>query len=261
MQPMTPMLGLGRTLLKSSGFRAAWTPANITTALWLDANDASTITLNGSTVSEWRDKSGNARHASQGTAANQPTYTATGLNGKPVLTFDGNDWFNPVTVSIPEFSVMMVLALTQNTSAVYYPIGFNIDGGNLGTGMSAGGSFFSQFPVIWNGLTGVQAAQATVLNAPMILFGGSSSGGRQISVNGNTPSSDAVAQSISAITIGKRSDAVQFPSVGPIGEVVVTNSLFSAADRQRLEGYLAWKWGLVANLPSGHPYKNSPPIV
>ena len=27
------------------------------------------------------------------------------------------------------------------------------------------------------------------------------------------------------------------------------------------EGYLAWKWGLVGLLPSGHPYKNNPPTV
>jgi hypothetical protein len=27
------------------------------------------------------------------------------------------------------------------------------------------------------------------------------------------------------------------------------------------EGYLAWKWGLVALLPNNHPYKNSAPVV
>ena len=30
-------------------------------------------------------------------------------------------------------------------------------------------------------------------------------------------------------------------------------------DRQQLEGYLAWKWGLEANLPVDHPYKNAAP--
>lgn len=221
---------------------ALWTPAQLTTALWLDAADTSTITLNGSTVSQWNDLSGNARHVSQATAANQPTYTANAFAGKPGLTFGGDDWFNPVTVSLPEFSAMMVLTPTQDTNVIYYPIGFNIDSGALGTGISSGGTVVS-VPIIWNGSTGVQAAQASVLNAPMILFGGSNSSGRQISVNGDTPSSDAVAQSISAITIGKRSDSAQFPFVGPIGEVVVTSNLLSTADRQRLEGYLAWKWG------------------
>lgn len=61
----------------SSADAQPWTPAAITTALWLDAADSSTITLNGSTVSEWRDKSGNARHAAQATAASQPQYNST----------------------------------------------------------------------------------------------------------------------------------------------------------------------------------------
>lgn len=51
-----------------------WTPAQISTALWLDAADASTITLNGTTVSQWNDKSGNGRNAVQVTAASQPVY-------------------------------------------------------------------------------------------------------------------------------------------------------------------------------------------
>ena len=32
---------------------------------------------------------------------------------------------------------------------------------------------------------------------------------------------------------------------GPIAEIVVTNSVLSTADRQKLEGYLAHKWGLT----------------
>lgn len=59
--------------------RINWTPAQIPTALWLDANDTSTITLNNLTVSQWNDKSGNLRHVSQATAANQPVY-AKGQN-------------------------------------------------------------------------------------------------------------------------------------------------------------------------------------
>ena len=39
-----------------------------------------------------------------------------------------------------------------------------------------------------------------------------------------------------------------------MGEVVILNRVVSDADRQKLEGHLAWKWGLQANLPAGHPH-------
>ena len=66
-------------------FAAPWTPANITTALWLDANDSSTITQSGGVVSQWDDKSGNARHLSEATSALRPTYDATGFNSLPTI--------------------------------------------------------------------------------------------------------------------------------------------------------------------------------
>jgi hypothetical protein len=54
---------------------------------WWDANDASTITLNGSNVSQWNDKSISGFHVSQATAGNQPAYVTSSLNGK-----SGVDW-------------------------------------------------------------------------------------------------------------------------------------------------------------------------
>ena len=33
------------------------------------------------------------------------------------------------------------------------------------------------------------------------------------------------------------------------------------SNRQLIEGYLAWKWGLQASLPVGHPYKSAAPTV
>jgi hypothetical protein len=46
---------------------------------------------------------------------------------------------------------------------------------------------------------------------------------------------------------------------GNIAEVIFCDEKNSDADRQRIEGYLAHKWGLEANLPAGHPYKNVAP--
>jgi hypothetical protein len=44
---------------------------------------------------------------------------------------------------------------------------------------------------------------------------------------------------------------------GVICEVLVYNSLLSVADTAIIEGYLAWKWGLVDSLPLTHPHKTA----
>jgi len=44
-------------------------------------------------------------------------------------------------------------------------------------------------------------------------------------------------------------------------EYVVIDGVLSTADRQKLEGYLAWHWELEANLPGGHPYASTPPVI
>lgn len=61
--------------------------------LWLDADDASTIVTNGEgAVLQWRDKSGWGNHVAQTNAGAQPVLTASALNGRTALTFDGTDY-------------------------------------------------------------------------------------------------------------------------------------------------------------------------
>jgi hypothetical protein len=56
-------------------------------------------------------------------------------------------------------------------------------------------------------------------------------------------------------------------SYGPAGaflnatiyEIVVYNSVLSTVNRQIVEGWLAWKWGIQASLPANHPYKSVGP--
>jgi hypothetical protein len=45
---------------------------------------------------------------------------------------------------------------------------------------------------------------------------------------------------------------------GYMGELVIAESC-TVECRQQMEGYLAHKWGLAGNLPSGHPYKDNAP--
>ncbi len=46
---------------------------------------------------------------------------------------------------------------------------------------------------------------------------------------------------------------------GMIYEVLVFNPGLSLDRRQKIEGYLAHKWGVSGSLDAGHPYKGSPP--
>ena len=83
-------------------------------AAWYDASDTASITLNGNAVSQWSDKSDAGRHLTQGTANNQPAYTAT-VNGRNAITFDGDNdvLFRSSTIS------PTLLSSTDGATALY----------------------------------------------------------------------------------------------------------------------------------------------
>lgn len=57
--------------------------------LWLDGDDASTITESSGSVSQWSDKSGHGNHAVQAAGLDQPTYVTGAVNGRNIVRFDG----------------------------------------------------------------------------------------------------------------------------------------------------------------------------
>ncbi|MFA7295726.1 MAG: hypothetical protein WC211_00905 [Dehalococcoidia bacterium] len=69
------------------GGAAAFDPALYGTVdFWTRGDD---VTLNGSDIASWNDKSGNARHWAQGTAAVQPAQAVAALNGRDGIRFTG----------------------------------------------------------------------------------------------------------------------------------------------------------------------------
>jgi putative intracellular protease/amidase len=46
---------------------------------------------------------------------------------------------------------------------------------------------------------------------------------------------------------------------GDMGEVLIYTTELVQADRESIEGYLHWRWGLQGDLPPAHPYKSQPP--
>jgi len=242
--------------------RELWTPTQLTSAVWLDAADSATITLNGSTVSQWNDKSGNGRHVSQATAANQPTYTASGLNGKPVLTFDGvNDRLSTASTTLGITNSASLAVVTQMSSRtppeqgivgsddLAARFGFFITGANM---------------IRWNPIANAyNNIQASSVIGSQILVGTAQSGSTALFRNGTSIATGTGPTGTMVSTpfgIGNMLPGTTLPHFsGPIAEVIVSSSAFSTTDRQKLEGYLAWKWGLQGSLPPTHPYKNFPP--
>lgn len=235
-----------------------WTPAVIQTALWLDANDTSTITLNGSTVSQWNDKSGNGRNAVQATAANQPTFIASGISGKPSLSFNSasSNWMSTGTLNVAmqnDYTVLAVL-FTANTSsnANWYLCPGFLGGEQSGSGSDHGLGFSGLSPMtgIGNPDAIYQATNPVISNTTTLLsWGRVSSTGvlnwfRNGTANGQATGAAGARTYNSAMALGSMSQNGAFAYLSfTTGEIVVVSSTLSTSDRQQLEGYLAWKWG------------------
>ena len=233
---------------------ALWTPANIATALWMDASDSATITLNGSTISQWADKSGNGKHASQATASAQPALITSGLGGLNVAEFDGIDDYLSLAAGIVITTNMTVATVFgRATAGIYsqpmggsvansppYPVQWwtdNVAYAALGSGHTTHGSASNSIGSFITVTTRTASTQIVRRN------------GVKLGTDQTAPSVGSNPLSY----IGRRSPQYH---KGMIAEIVVCAS---TDDVERLEGYLAWKWGMQASLPVGHPYVAAAP--
>ena len=239
---------------------ANWTPAQITTELWFDAADSSTITTAGGSVSAWNDKSGNARNATQATAANQPTHSATGFNGLPGITFDGiNDTMIHGLNTGGPFSLVAVYktGLLQGTYRGIMAAGPNNSSGNLMLMRNFGGII---------GSYGTSDIDSTVSYAvgqtAMVIVEDDNTGGtKTFWINGSasgTYTQNPIGQATAHIG-GHAPDSQQ--AAMTLAECLALPGIPTTTNRQLVEGYLAHKWALTGSLPAGHPYKTTAPTI
>lgn len=66
-------------------------PCDGSLQLWLEASSAAVVQDGSGYVSNWRDRSVAGYDVTQPTASKQPRWVANGLNGQPVIRFDGAD--------------------------------------------------------------------------------------------------------------------------------------------------------------------------
>ena len=94
----------------------------------------------------------------------------------------------------------------------------------------------------------------------MLFRSGSGQGFKDGSVETLTTSA-ALSTTLDGFSVGALQGALveNYYSNISVAEIIVLYEAISTVNRQKLEGYLAHKWGLTANLPADHPYKTVGP--
>lgn len=237
-----------------------WTPAQITTALWLKEEG---------TAASWTDHSGNNRHAAQATPANQPSLANT-LNGLTVRTFDGvsDSMTHPVLATDPTaLTLAFVFRDESSSSGVIW--GHRSEGTRLIQLTSQSSTEIRlQMRSSTSGLIEVSASKSASSWTMVVATFNKSGNSHRLHINGvtgtaNTTNFGAGTFNASINTLGATNAGSGAVSNfgGRIAEGIITTAAESQNTIDRLFGYLAHKWDLMASLPGDHPYKTTPPTV
>ena len=248
----------------SGSTNAAWDPSSITTRLWLDMDDQTTFTSSSGNVTAIADKSGNNYTFN---AASGSTLTAvnTAQNNKNILRFDNNSdatsytsvgfsttavhkWFFVVKVTASDNHDALVTFTKSNPTLQM--IMFNMSGAGVFSGdwyMNPGTSMTGNSTNLLN--------QWVMLSAEFDIPNGQAS----LALNATEYNTNVAQSGLSTMgAMSVRLNDYQNNADSDWGEVIFTEDV-TQSNSDKIEGYLAHKWGLTADLPSSHPYKTSAP--
>lgn len=267
-------VGMGvRSAGRPASGGALWTPSEISTSVWLDADDAATITDSGGAVSQWDDKSGGGFHFTQGTASKQPTTGSSTIGGKNAINFAGLlDWMGasaqPWGASVSDGFIIM---LHKTSDPLVSGCEFNMGGTStqseqwtLNSAYGAGGNFHFDAGG-WSGANRVTKTSNASAGETLITSGycSTTDSVQEARKNGAVVASDATGHTVSftgnATLFCRYADWVE--SNGDLAELIAIEGTVSTDTREKLEGYLAHKWGQAALLDAGHTYKSAAPTL
>ena len=252
-------------------YTTTFLPTNISgLKAWFDASKPASITSNGSgQVFTWSNLAGFA-NATQSVASNTPVTGQLSINSLNTVQFNPTNeiTFGPISYTTATRAVFAVLVTPFNPSVTNK--GTYIFGGQdatLGTAGFHGYQFAAsgfEFQTSIGGGSGVGYVTYTALsnagafsatNAWLLSY----HPGNGIFVNGTSNST--------AGNLNTGSSTDLFGSIGQgfnvntfyVAEFLQYDTTFSLAQRQTVEGYLAWKWGIQSRLNGTHPYLSIAP--
>lgn len=235
-------------------------------ALWLDGADSNAMTLSGSDVTVWKDKSGSGYNASQATAINQPTFDGSGI------VFNGTSAFLQITN--PAIRPTNAYVVVNTTGGIRNLItkGFSTGVGDLEYSLRAGSTSVNVRYVnsadtlssnAYTGISDTTLIETTWDDTTVNLY-----------TNGVSQSSSALAGPQKTVTTGATdmrigaafsdTDNASTPTsfyAGTIYEIIMYSNALTTSNRQAVEGYLARKWGILSNLPTTHAFKTYAPFA
>jgi hypothetical protein len=243
--------------------------------LWLDGQSPLNVGISGTNVSYWEDKSIEGNEFASSSTGTIKYSQPSGINNRPAIYFETSF---PPSSSTTYLSRSFNIAPTNQLSL--FMVVNHVSTGTSGNSelfysragpTTPGYAYFDLFsnmqstnPII-NGRLSInigndaQVSTGVDIRGTIALIDVIAAGTTDIYVNGTQTNNDIPRGPLSLdnqITWAISGGAFQ----GYVGEVIAYPSGLSDNDRQKVEGYLAWKWGLQANLPNTQPYKNAPPI-
>jgi hypothetical protein len=220
--------------------------------VWYDGSDplgTGTAPANGTSISTWFDKSG------QGYNATSAGTTATYSSAEQTLNMALNSYYTTsYSASLANESVFAIFKLTNANQA-----------GIIGASATGGRGMYTWNTPYWleAGSIGVGGYTTTTSNSIRL----NSSLLASLTIRNNTWSSwiDSANTRASATAANSAGRTTNIGASGAtanyIYEVNIYNQALTPFDRQKVEGYLAWKWGLQSQLPTTHPFRVAAPIL
>lgn len=249
-----------------------WTPADITTELWYDSSDLTTLSLGATSgvqntsVTQINDKSGNGNNLTSVTGS--PTLVYGKYEGNNTINFTDDGFRERVsTLGISNNFSMLAMAAEDDPGSDSFDRIFSIKSSDESNDFdNLKSTLFRKtnapLGVLAQCDTTTGSVQSVTDESLYMIESYCVSGGISQYFNGSeTDNNFKTSVSISAedIGLGQRYSNLSYWD-GDICEVILIPTS-SSSDRQKAEGYLAHKWGTADDLPSDHPYKSAPPTA
>lgn len=236
-----------------------------------DASDAATLNLTGSSVNSWANK-GSYGGSAASTGSNRPVTGTRTMGTLNTLDFNGANHMDissecfPITASTN--CHFFVWDNDLNATAAFLHLGQNALAGSVRAGLQVDAGNVDNRIYQYAGASAITDGAAPESDGPAItamrvepLIGASAATAYNY-INGITRGGASGAPTFGAMGVWRIAgdpDNTSSRWNGAISEIVGYNRNLTVDEQALVEGYLAWKWGLTANLSSSNEWKTKDP--